>query len=77
MVTRDMSVPVYLAFTKPTYHGIYSFQSKTILRGHLDGIVWESSHWAKCGNTVVKQCLPDGRESKTLINETVITPQGA
>ena len=67
MIYRDLSVPVYEAFTMPINH-YYNMHGKEIIRGSIPGVDICSSHWCMINGNLPKQIMPDGRETRGKVN---------
>ena len=59
LIERDMNVPVYEAFTRKLNHG-YNTHGKEIIRGGIENIWIESTHWAEVNGKLLSQIMPDG-----------------
>ena len=69
LIERDMSKGVMETFkkeiTKPLSKDLKSFcnlhnQGKSIVRGHLNNVVFDSVHYAQTNNRILNSCLPSG-----------------
>ena len=67
MITRDLSVPVYQAFTAPINH-YYNAHGKEIIRGNISGVEIVSSHYCLINGILPKQIMPDGYETRGKVN---------
>lgn len=70
IVVRDKKQPIFGAFvneiTKPLSRDLTKTcrlhnQAKTIIKGHLNGIRFDSVHFANRGGRILNQCLPSGK----------------
>ena len=70
IVIRDKTKPVFGAFTKEIENALspdlsrvvkLHNQAKTIIKGHLNNVVFNSVHFASRGAKILSQCLPSGR----------------
>lgn len=60
VVERDLSIPVYKFFKNQLKEENINKWCKSIVRGHLNNIKFDSSHFAKKDNKLMKQCLSNG-----------------
>ena len=70
LIIRDMSKGVMETFTKPAKYSLHrnligecnlKDQGKSIVKGHLQGVIFDSVHYASRGNRILSECLPSGK----------------
>ena len=70
IVFRDKTQPVFGAFTKEIENALspdlsrvvkLHNQAKTIIKGHLQSVRFDSVHFASRGNRILNECLPSGK----------------
>ena len=67
LIERDMSIPVYEVFKTQLNH-YYNYHGKEIIRGGIENIWIESTHWAEVQGKLLYQIMPDGRETYGKVN---------
>ena len=62
LIERDMTLPIYQGITKWINHS-YNSHGKEIIRGGLQGLKIESTHWSTVNGNLSYQIMPDGRQT--------------